>query len=167
MVKITFEFPTIDAAIVAMGKLVAPAKSAARQDTTGDRATEQTNPTAAPVAAAQPKKARKPRADAGKTRGPHGAQPTAPQAPAVTPAAAPAPAPDPQVQQEQKPAAAAPIPKPEDAQAALEGLFNAKGIAVAQEVMGRFGIKRLKELQEGQRAEFISACEAVLKGEAA
>lgn len=163
MVKITFEFPTIDAAIVAMGKLVAPAKSAAAPAPLAN-AQKAVAQEPAPAAAAQPKKPRKPRADAGKTRGPHGAQPTAPQAPAVTPAAAPASEQGQATQKEPVSAAAAPIPKPEDAQAALEKLFNAKGIAVAQEVMGRFGIKRLKELQEGQRAEFIAKCEAVLGG---
>lgn len=84
MIKVTFEFPTVDAAIVALGKLssVAPAAVSPK-------------PVAGPVAggsATEPQQ-RQPRADKGKKRGSYknagaGEQPPQPQA-AAAPATAP------------------------------------------------------------------------------
>lgn len=175
MVKVTFEFPTIDHAIVAMSKLVgAPAPSV--------KAAE---PAQAPAAA--PATQRKPRDDAGKPRGKYkargqtaeageagtqagkaksdatdatvGSAPTPPavspaEAPiAEAPAAAPPPAPSPAGN---APVASAPVTKGQ-AQAALERVFSEKGLAAAKAVLDKFGVNRLGELPADKYAEFVAA----------
>ena len=140
-----------------------------------------------PVAAAP--RSRKPRADKGQARGAYaprqqeaGAGDAAIAAPAVsdkvseagvsaaaTPAAAPAsstalqePA-SREVERAAGPASVAgagAVPSAEEAQKALEAVFEKKGIDVARRVMSEFGVSRLRDLPEAKRAEFIKAAQA-------
>lgn len=59
---------------------------------------------------------------------------------------------------------AAPVaPSAAEAQAALEALFNAKGIEAARKTLGAFGVQRLKDLKEADRAAFIAAVGGALE----
>lgn len=68
----------------------------------------------------------------------------------------------------------APVPQPaadpmatkEDAQAALEKVFAAKGLATARDLLSRFGVQRLQDMPAEKYAEFIGHAERVLAGEA-
>jgi pyruvate dehydrogenase E2 component (dihydrolipoamide acetyltransferase) len=179
-VKITLEFKSVDEAIVALGKLTPEAHAKALAAAT------QVPAAAAAPATEAPAKTRKPRADAGQPRGPYktteqnavaaggaptGTQPTeapaqstpaqAPVAPAA--AAVPATAAQPQASTpapESAPAAAVVVPTPEQVQAAVEGLYNAKGFDICSEVLGRYGVKRGKDLLPEQRADFIAEAKA-------
>jgi hypothetical protein len=188
MVKITLEFPGVDEAIVALGKLVGASVKAAKP--------------AAAIAQGAPAPdaptTRRGRADKGKPRGPH--KPAEPSANAGATGSATAGQPGPAGPQASTdphragndagvtltsadpvhpvaPAAAQPAPAsvagpaaavlPEaEAQAALEALFNGKGLVTAQEVLSRFGVVKLRDLKPAQRAEFIAKAKAVLAGEA-
>lgn len=151
MIKVTFEFPTIDAAIVAMGKMVgAPAKSASVEA-----------PQAAQAPSAPATRSRKPRNDAGKPRGPYKEPPVQePAAPAAAAPSAPAPVvPEPAA----SPAAGAgAVPSAEDAQEIFAKVFDAKGIVRAKELLQRYGVGRVRELLEGQRTDFIAECNELL-----
>ena len=143
MVKVTLEFSTVDAAIVALGKLVggAPARAAATPVITQVAITP---PAATPEA---PPRTRRGRSDKGEKRGPyktaatHEASPT----PAVE-AVAPAPA--------VEPPAGGPVVTQAEAHAALEKLFNTGGIDVARELLGRYGVARLRDLAPESFAAF-------------
>lgn len=59
---------------------------------------------------------------------------------------------------------AAPVaPSAAEAQAALEALFNKKGIEAARKTLGAFGVQRLKDLKEADRAAFIKAAKEALE----
>lgn len=182
MIDITLHFNTAEEAIIALAKIKggAAAKAAA--------APVESPPVNATVAATA--KVRKPRADAGKPRGPYknadaagniesenrstlesasnGSAAIAPSVGSVNPSApatqpaAPAPAEADKAQ----PSGSAPVTAGpatlEDAQAALTKLFETKGLATAQEVLGTFGVKRLKELAPEKRAAFIANATAAL-----
>lgn len=171
MIKVTFEFPTIDAAIVAMGKMVgAPVKS------TSVEASQAAQAPSAPTA-----RARKPRADAGKPRGPYKGEPPVqePAAPAVEErtdkadtlapvAAAPTPAPASPAEGDKPqpsgtPTPAAGVPAAEDAQTVFASLFDKKSIVVAKELLQRYGVGRVRELLPAQRQGFIAECNELLK----
>jgi len=65
----------------------------------------------------------------------------------------------------ESPAPAAPAataPSAAEAQAALEALFNEKGIEAARKTLGAFGVQRLKDLKEADRAAFIVAAKEAL-----
>jgi hypothetical protein len=175
MIQVTFEFPSIEAAIVAMGKLAdmkpAPKPGPALAATMGPDGEIKYGPPAPPAAkkvdaevkptAAKtdaPKAPRKGRSDKGKPRGAH--------APAAAPEVAPAaPAAAPEVAPEVAPAAPeAPAATQADAQTALEKLFNAKGVEAAMGVLSRFGAGRLRELKPEMYGEFVAKCNAVLAG---
>jgi len=172
MIDITLHFNTAEEAIIALAKIKGGAAAKAA---------------VAPVAPAAPAeqpaatKPRKPRADAGKPRGPYktgDAPPPEPAAPAPSPevprgagasadAAAPEPAaPAPAEADNAQPSGPAPVTAGpatlEEAQAALTKLFETKGLFTAQEVLGAFGVKRLKELEPEKRAEFIANATAAL-----
>lgn len=167
MIKVTLEFKGVDEAIVALGKLVgAPVAQKAAPEGT-DKA-----PPVVPAASTN----RKPRADAGKPRGPHknagapadadpkghGSTPT-PAAPAPKTAAPPAPAEGDKPQPSGvTPAVAAATEA--DAQAALEALFNKKGLAEAQRVLGLFGVAALRFLPADKRGEFITKAQEATNG---
>jgi len=166
MIKVTLEFPSVEAAIATLGKIMvgASVKSVAQ---THEAKTAEPPAPAAPTS-------RKPRADAGKKRGPHqtaaaGTAPVEgdkPQPPGVTPAPVAAPetaapaseanAPSATVQT-QAPAAAA--PSEADAQAALEKVFAGKGLQAAQATLASFGVTRLRDIKPEDRAAFIAAAE--------
>lgn len=171
-VSVTFEFDSPEAAIAALGKY------------TG-------------LAPAADKAPRKPRADAGKERGPHKDKPPVGQPPVVPPVVPPAA--NPSVNPTQtggnassaatdtsnagsaatststsaqgsassatsgaatKAAGGAPA-TPEQTQAAMEELFNAKGLETAKLVLSRFGAPRVRDLLPEQRAEFVVKAKAV------
>ena len=155
--RVTFEFDSVDEAIVALGKLAG------------------TKPVLTPEQAAAAEKvvalekARKGRNDKGKKRGPYGAHPqdaekkeeisanTAENTPATKDIPA-EPAKEGEVLPPEQPA----IPSAADAQKALEELFNKRGIEVARDALSRFGCKRVSELKEGSRAEFIALVEKAI-----
>lgn len=156
MVKITLEFANVDEAIVALGKLT---KAAGTTIVDG--------------------KPRKGRNDKGQARGPHKPATSEAAAPAeqertdkaatLPPKAAPAEADKAHPSGEVPPvAAASSIPTDADAQKVLEKLFETPppigGLEQARAVMGRFGVKRLRDLKEEQRADFIKLAESVLAG---
>jgi len=172
MIRVTFEFTTVDAAIVALGKFTsaAPAKPVA------DSVSK--TPAATPPVAAEPKRKRKPRADAGKKRGsykqaaasatpsPESGEDTGDSQTAVTGSSkaggqptnsTPTPADAPEAAKAADTNTAA--PSLEDAQSALKALFEAKGLPAAQAVLAKFGVARLGELPEGKRVEFIEAAQ--------
>lgn len=164
MVKITLEYPSIDAAIVAMAKL-----------TKADGVTINAEG-----------KPRKGRADAGQPRGKYnkkgagegaatdantGAAPS-PAAPTEQPAAPEMESPQaPGKDHEPVAAGSAPETPAEvvtaaDAERALGSLFQAAppkgGLEAARTVLAKFGVQRLRDLHEGQRAAFVEAVEKAL-----
>ena len=164
-IEITFYFNTIEEAIATLGSLVQKAAPVATVD----------DP-AKPLVIEKPVvKPRKPRADAGKPRGPYknveapgtgsAPQPDAPAAedPAggVPVASTPETAP-PEASAQQEVTAAQPstpeagaAPDESAVQAALERLFAAKGAQPALQLLAEFGVKRGRDLKPEQRADFI------------
>ena len=132
------------------------------------------------VPAAPTARPRKPRADKGQARGAYAprqqeAQASAPQGAASISSGADNPAVDAQAStgsalpgtstaavagapaaSTPAPAGAAPVPSAAEAQAALEAVFEKKGLDVARRVMSEFGVSRLRDLPEAKRAEFIT-----------
>lgn len=164
MVKITMEFPSIDAAIVALGKL-----------------------TKADGTVLVEGKPRKGRSDAGKPRKNAKGAGERKEGDANSPAASPAPeapkagaaakapgakgassAPSTTAETAAATEASAPAPSADVAQKALEKLFEAAppagGLEGARAVLSRFGVTRVRDLAEDQRAEFIALTEKVLAG---
>lgn len=164
MVKITLEYPSVDAAIVAMAKL-----------TKADGVTINAEG-----------KPRKGRADAGQPRGKYnkkGAEeagstdantgvPASPAAPTEQPAAPAMESPQAPgkdhapVAAGSAPEAPAKVVTAADAEKALETLFQAAppkgGLEVARTVLAKFGVQRLRDLPEGQRAAFVEAATKAL-----
>lgn len=93
--------------------------------------------------------------------------------PAASPPAAPAPAargatPDAEAKPEQggeapdlSPVEGAKYP---DANAALQAVYGAKGMAVTRAVLARFGVERLSQVAEEKYPEFVAYCNAVAEG---
>jgi hypothetical protein len=169
MIKVTFEFPTIDAAIVAMGKMVGAPQGRASLPTP-------TANTEAGGVDAPTSRTRKPRNDAGKPRGPYKesnantvveAGETAGKAGTV--AAGAQGIADTSKEAEQAanststPPAPAVAPSAEDAQEIFAKVFDVKGILRAKELLQRYGVGRVRELLEGQRQGFIAECSELLK----
>lgn len=163
-VKVTIEFPSAEAAIAGLAKLA-----------------DIKTPAVAP--AAVEKAPRKPRSDAGQTRGPQGATAASAGPVAGTAgdkrAAAPvtSTAPGNAGQQPATPTAtAAPavqapvapkLPTAEEVQAAVEKLFGAGkngGFDNTAAALSRFGVKRGKDLPEAQRTEFIRRAADIAEG---
>ena len=189
MVKIEITFPSIDAAIVALGKMaVAPAvsrKLAAAGDTTSAGALPSVPP--APAATASEKKTRKPRADKGKEREPYGPRepamgasatanpPTTPATaePATTDAGKAAEqAANPQSTTADAPKAdtqpaATTAPTLEDATKALASVFETHGMSTAQDLLARYGAKRLRDVKPETYAKFIEHAAKVVADKAA
>lgn len=171
-VKITMEFDNAEQAIVALGKITgiataAPKERKGRNDAgkpRGQRATPQPEPeakgagvgapagsaasTAAPSATPAPAASSQPNAAGGTDPGKVGEKPANPTSTTEKPAA--------------------PIPTQEATETALSKLFDAApplgGIEAARDVMSRFGVKRLRDLPEDKRAEFIALADKVLAG---
>lgn len=169
MISITLEYPNVETAIVALGKLIsaAPASQGSRQQA------DQPTP-----GAAEPSK-RKGRADKGKARGSYKEH-----AEAITKApepAAPMTATEVQARLKEsgervskaaeavvaplveKTAAlittAATVASLEDAQAALEKLFAGKGAQAAISTLAAFGVSRLRDMKPEDYAAFIGKAE--------
>ena len=158
MVKITLDYRSIEEAVVALaklGELTPPKISAAPlQEAAGNAGTPERSATTA-AEPDKPKRTRRTKAEI---------------AAAKIESAAP---------QEQRTAnilaadvgiappvvAAASTGKLEDAQAAMESMFNAKGIQTAQALLQRFGVKRVRELKPEQFAEFVTDAGRAERGE--
>ena len=177
MIKVTLEFPSVEAAIATLGKImgVKPPKDSAAPPQQGKPQVEAT-PSPASVAgatAAEPSK-RGQRSDKGVKRGSYkNAAPGAEgQRPIEAPKGEPLPAAAPETAApatpmmtetkalvsrdgESKPGAA--VPTAEDAQAALSKVFETHGLPAAQHLLAEFGVSRLRDLPAEKRAEFISA----------
>lgn len=183
MIKVTLEFPSVEAAIATLGKIMVGTPAAAAHKAPALAGESVTLP-------AVPTTPRKPRADAGKKRGPHNAAPAIPptgDAPkgdaesASPPGAAPqtaAPETAPAEGDKPQPSGAVPgpaavaptdrnraasVPSEADAQAALEKVFAGKGLQAAQSVLAAFGVSRLRDVKPEDRAEFIKKAEGVAK----
>jgi hypothetical protein len=182
VIKVTFEFKTIEEAIATLGSLM---KGAAPV------------PNVANPAKPEPAgRTRKPRADAGKARGSYKnvgtetdkgltPEPAVKGAPAEGAVSAPAP-------ESAAPATAdaavttdgttdsgkagerAATPKsttpdtlvaadPKDAEAALDALFKAKGLPAAQQLLTDSGVKRLRDLPAEKRGEFVQRAKEATK----
>jgi hypothetical protein len=170
MIEVTFKFDSIEKAIATLGSLMKGAAPVPNID----------NP-AKPEGGTIDKK-RKPRADAGKPRGSYkdnagatsqdsskaegvkdaGESPAAAAASAPETAApvVPAEADNAQPSGEVSPAAAA---TQEQAQAALEALFAAKGLPAAQAAMGQFGVSRLRDMKPEDYGPFVAAAQEAAK----
>lgn len=169
MIEVTFKFDSIEKAIATLGSLMKGAAPVPNIE----------NP-AKPEGGTVDKK-RKPRADAGKPRGsykdngvaapvtdttPPAAvdSPAGPEVPAAPPeTAAPEGSAQPEV------TAAQPLTQPpaaatqEQAQAALEALFAAKGLPAAQAAMGQFGVSRLRDMKPEDYGPFVAAAQEATK----
>ena len=175
MIKVTLEYGSVEEAIVALGRLAQVAKvrraaqgTAGASETQGaqqpavDTATTGGVSTPAPAAPATsitknlvlPDTTRKPRGRPRKTE----AAPV-PAAPAAAPPATPDPVAAPETASSVPANPAAPTPSEADAKAALETYFEKHGPQKAIAVLAGFGVSRLRDLPEGQRAEFIKACQ--------
>lgn len=178
MVKVTLEFPNAEAAIVALGKIMgAPTVVPVVKADQGSKDGSTPAPEAAPA-----KPGRRGRSDKGQPRAPYGPRnqeanaegpklDTAGNAPA--PSAAPSaeapqsPAPDGLTAKPAAPAvqdttsASAPVagdqPTAEEAQKALEKVFEKCQLTGAQALLAEFNVARLRDLPAEKRAEFIAA----------
>lgn len=162
MIEVTFKFDSIEKAIATLGSLMKGAAPVPNID----------NP-AKPEGGTVDKK-RKPRADAGKPRGSYKDNGVATSGPAIvndqpaipvtaehpTEAATPpeTAAPDVVVASVEAPTATQ-----EQAQAALEALFAAKGLPAAQEAMSRFGVSRLRDMKPEDYGPFVAAAQEATK----
>lgn len=187
-VRITLEYGSVEEAIVALGRLAQVAKvRRAAQGTGGAPSAPETAAgiAQAPVTATPPtsvvqnlvlpdtRRTRKGRSDKGKPRGPHkeaaapAEQERTDKAATLPPQEAPAGADKAHPSGEGPPAAAAPTevlppvvmaPTEADAKAALEAYFEKNGPQKAMKLLSDFGVQRLRDLPEGDRARFIEAC---------
>lgn len=178
-VNLTIAFDSVDEALVAL--------AAFSQVKVKTPAVLKETPAPA-AAAAETKPPRKPRADRGQPRGPYkkdddskapetAAVNGAPEAPTAAPVAeepkepaAPQAveyaAPESAAPADASPAAAAaPVEyKPEELQKKLEAVF-AKGAQLAIDVLARFGVTRLANLDKQRHTEFVALCDKVIAGE--
>ena len=162
--KITLEYSSVEEAIVAMGRLAQVAKvRRAAQATAVPAVEERTDKadTLAPPATSitknlvLPDTTRKPRGRPRKTEAAAGVTGGAQASRKVETSA------DPLVPAEvapQTPAAASPVPTEAETKAALESYFEKHGPQKAMKVLSDFGVSRLRDLLEGDRAKFIKAC---------
>jgi len=175
MIEVTFKFDSIEKAIATLGSLMKGAAPVPNIE----------NP-AKPEGGTVDKK-RKPRADAGKPRGSYKDNATGggdkgvtpepvvtdtPAEGAMPPVAPETAAPQPltdnsnaapsQEDVGQKEAAAAAATQ-EQAQAALEALFAAKGLPAAQAAMGQFGVSRLRDMKPEDYGPFVAAAQEATK----
>ncbi len=156
-VKITLEYPNVDAAIVALGKLTSAAGTTivegkprkGRSDKGQPRKGAEAKPEAGAAGGSPSSESRDPAAS---TAAPASTVPAA-TAPTGAPTGAATPA--------------SSIASEADAQKALEKLFesfpdSATGIAEAKKILSTFGVSRVRDLKEEQRAEFIKKATAAL-----
>jgi len=173
MIEVTFKFDSIEKAIATLGSLMKGAAPVPNIE----------NP-AKPEGGTVDKK-RKPRADAGKPRGSYKDNGVATSGPAIvndqpaipvtaehpTEAATPPETAAPTVTQQQvmpsggsESVAVAPPPATqEQAQAALEALYDAKGLPAAQAAMGQFGVSRLRDMKPEDYGPFVAAAQEATK----
>jgi hypothetical protein len=186
MIKVTFEFKTIEEAIATLGSLM---KGAAPVPNVAN-----------PAKSAAETKTRKPRADAGKARGSYknanadggqkGALPvsaggegtvtdagkaaeqaanpistplTSPLAPESAAPTSAAVAAEPAGAETPAAVPGSTAADPKDAEAALDALFKAKGLPAAQQLLTDFGVKRLRDLPAEKRGEFVQRAKEATK----
>lgn len=154
MVKITLEFPTVDLAIVALGKLVPAGKVASGG---GSQAAQPATlvPAGATTTVSVPRKGR---SDKGQPR----KQPTEQTTPVTPPESTPPKGLDVPPTEPAVPVASAEPPKLEEAQAALTELFNKKGAQTAMDLLARYGKSRLSEVPAEDRARLITEAKGLL-----
>lgn len=173
MIKVTFEYATVDEAIVALAKLVGVPQSKAplTASTGGSNATG--------GAASQPS-TRRGRSDKGQARGSYKNPPTVAAAPVV-----PEPVVSPTTGAVAIPEPAAPAQAPvastvanpplesgsgaaahtvKDLLEAIGKVFNTKGLPVALQVLSRFGANTYRDIKPEQYAEFIKHAVFVSEG---
>lgn len=168
MIKISMEFASIEAAIVALGGLVKspskPQTPVSPENKAHVQAILTGQPAPAIPAAPEPVvKKRRGRSDKGVPRGSYiaaavGAAPAAPTLAATPPTLAAASEPE-----SIPPATVAPATQA-DAQKVLEKLFAMKGLEVARQAMSRFGANRMRDMKPEHYAEFVKHAEGVLAG---
>lgn len=176
-VSLTIQFASVDEALVALAAFSqVKVKTPAVKDAPAAAAATETKPP------------RKPRADRGQPRGPYkkdddskapetAAVNGAPEAPTAAPVAEEPKEPAaPQAVEYAAPESAAPADaspaaaaapteyKPEELQKKLEAVF-AKGAQLAIDVLARFGVTRLANLDKQHHAEFVALCDKVIAGE--
>ena len=165
MIEVTFKFDSIEKAIATLGSLMKGAAPVPNID----------NP-AKPEGGTVDKK-RKPRADAGKPRGPYKDNGVAtPPAPAEADNAQPSgevpaevtPPETAAAQATDETGGSAPLPATaaatqEQAQAALEALFATKGLPTAQATMALFGVSRLRDMKPEDYGQFVIAAQEATK----
>ena len=172
-VKITLEYGSVEEAIVALGRLAQVAKVRRAAQGTGapseahEAPTPPTGGTDAPTSITKnlvlPDTTKKPRgrprkqeAAAGVTGGAQASRKVETSADPLVPAEVAPQAPAAASPAEGVPAA--PAPSEAEAKAALESYFEKNGPQMAMSKLASFGVNRLRDLPEGQRAEFIKAC---------
>lgn len=141
MIEVTFKFDSIEKAIATLGSLM---KGAAPVPNIKNPAKPEGGTAG---------KQRKPRADAGKPRGSYKDNGVAAPVTDTTPPAAVGSPAGPEV----------PAATQEQAQAALEALFAAKGLPAAQAAMGQFGVSRLRDMKPEDYGPFVAAAQEATK----
>lgn len=183
-VSLTIQFASVDEALVAL--------AAFSQVKVKTPAVLKETPAPA-AAAAETKPPRKPRADRGQPRGPYkkdddsnatgasapassenGGDPAvvgtgvattpAPESGPTAPTVAAPVAAEPKTEAPPVAAAAPTEYKPEELQKKLEAVF-AKGAQLAIDVLARFGVTRLANLDKQHHVEFVALCDKVIAGE--
>ena len=154
-VKITLEYGSVEEAIVALGRMAQVAKvRRAAQGMGGVLAPEEERTNKAATLASVAPATKKPR---GRPRKEEAEAPSAPEIAAAEPAqasvtAASAPS-------EAAAPAASSVPTEADAKAALAAYFEKNGPQRAMAQLASFGVSRLRDLPEGERAKFIASCQ--------
>jgi hypothetical protein len=172
-INIALECASLEEAILTLGKLAGGrlARAAAHPPTDKPKQTIEERAgvtdvpaTTGPLAGVtlSPKTARRQRADKGAKRGPYVRGEPAPEQSSDDGVLAPSSEGPAAAGDVSPPPAAVATPTVEDAQAALEAVFKAKGLPEARRLLLDCGAERLRDLPAVKYAEFIARCNAVL-----
>lgn len=183
MVKITLEFPSLDAAIVGLGKLVgtpvkvtqpvaalgaggsAPAQAPASPTTTKRKGRSDKGQARGANAATTQKSDVLAAAPSPATQSGKGDTSASPAAPAGTSGTTDGEKPSPSTTPETANTAGSTTATQEACQQALEGVFNKHGAQLAMDLLARHGVKRVRELKPEQFTDFVKmSAEALEKG---
>lgn len=171
-IKVTFEFATVEEALVALGKIggieaasPAAAKERKPRDDAGKPrrpykargATDGAGATTTPAAAAKPGDGHEGVTES-RTESAPASPAAAPAASSTVPSVA-GPAAVTPAAQAGSTTAPAPTATHEQAQAALVKLFETRGTDLTRDVLSRFGVTRLRDLNEAKLGEFKAAAE--------
>lgn len=185
MIEVTFKFDSIEKAIATLGSLMkgaapvpnvenpakpeggtADKKRKSRADAGKPRGSykgndwplKTDNGVATPPAPAEADNAQPSGEVPAEVTPPETAAPAQPETPEVTGAH-----PSPSALSDAGSVAAAPTATQEQAQAALEALFAAKGLPAAQETMLKFGVSRLRDMKPEDYGRFVVAAQEAAK----